>query len=137
MYYENIYNLNNRFKQFNPDLFEAGVLSTTTERSSLKLETDNGMIFNFLYFQIQLYSNGFFEDKELLNEQYILNDNKNSENVEAFKIVEECEECDSYSLKFLHSCQATGFKEIVDCDKHGHASRRFKIKSFNSLTNNL
>ncbi len=60
-------------------------------------------------------------------------DNKNNENktkcwtVENYKIIEECSRCDLYSLKFLHACEETGYKELINCKVYGLVSRRYEF----------
>jgi hypothetical protein len=42
---------------------------------------------------------------------------------EHFQIVEPCSKCDHFSMSSLKACKPTGYKESVNCEKSGPATR--------------
>lgn len=104
LYYENVYNLNNRFKPFS-------TLSIDPDTSSHKTHQSNGNQ-NKLASKLEI---------EKDNTNYI-NHSKCWQN-EKFSIVQECKKCDPLYLKYLSACRKTGFIETLNCSKYGNVSR--------------
>lgn len=118
LYYESFYNLNNRFRPFSPFANKNTAKSTSDHSSTTKsaLNTiDKQTIIT--------------QKNEERSKNEVLKDNENNEkkskcwSTEKFKILEVCTRCDLFALKFVHACQETGYKELIACEKYGHASR--------------
>lgn len=131
LYYESIYNLNNRFKPFSqvtnkPDT--KNLENTSQEKDVV------GNLYILRFYQIQnlayLFNNIFISKDIALAKTDVLKDNSNTVNkskcweMEKFEVLEACSKCDLYSLKFLVACKGTGYKELIACEKYGHVSRR-------------
>lgn len=101
LYYESIYNLNNRFKPFSSF---ATSTKQSTKNTSNNLEKQIAKI-----------------DSQKDN---IHNANKTKcWHLESFVVEEECQRCDLYSLKFLNTCKDSGYIERIKCKKSGVVSR--------------
>lgn len=108
LYYESIYNLNNRFKSFS-DL-------TTTSKNPDQHDT--------LFI------------KENPTQIEVLKDNLNNDNItkcwdfEKYTVIEECSKCDYFSLKHIKACLTTSYKEEIKCEKYGQVSRSCKVPAY-------
>lgn len=105
LYYESIYNLNNRFKPFSS-------LTVSTSKQILNDSDDFEKSSSKINYHID---NSHFANKT------------KCWNVDTFSIDKECHKCDLYSLKFLETCKETGYIEKINCKKLGNVTRSCNV----------